>query len=208
MDAPPYDDVNFIRNKASNKRYPPSNKTGSVHQTKSLDSQSLRQINQNFQRPIDKNFQRPIVQNFQRPIVQNHQKSFDQNHRRSFEERFQRSIDQNHQKSFDQNHQQSFEERLQRPIEERLQNRVNVGIIKRIFIYRNADSAFKPQLYFYRSKFCTEWEKFLEDLQKIAPPMRGGVVKHIFTLEGIQINSFDELEANGCDCRNSIFIFL
>lgn len=39
------------------------------------------------------------------------------------------------------------------------------------------------------------WDKFLEDLTKIAPPMKGGGVRKVFTMDGgTEIKKFDELQ--------------
>lgn len=79
--------------------------------------------------------------------------------------------------------------------DQRLENRVDVGVIKKITIYRNGDQHFKPKQYIYKSKTMRSWEKYLEEMSKIAPPMKGGSVRHVYTMNGeMEVVNFDELE--------------
>lgn len=98
----------------------------------------------------------------------------------------------------------------------RIGNRVDVGQVKKVMIYRNGDpqfkykpnyshikknngdldSCFRPKTYFYRTKLIrNNWEKLFEDLQKVAPPVHGGPISHLYDLNGREIDDMDEIEA-------------
>jgi hypothetical protein len=71
---------------------------------------------------------------------------------------------------------------------------MTLPIIKKMLLYRNGDVSFRPVQYTYSNRKIRLFDKLLEDIEEKVPPLRGGGVRCLYTVDGSKrITSIDDL---------------
>lgn len=72
---------------------------------------------------------------------------------------------------------------------------------KKVTIYRNGDPSFRPVTYTFQPQKTKTFAKLLEEIDRLAPPLRGGGVRSIFTSDGKKkidtLEAFEAAESTG-----------
>lgn len=69
-------------------------------------------------------------------------------------------------------------------------------LTKKVTIYRNGDPSFRPVQYTFQRQKVKTFPKLLEDIDRVAPPLRGGGVRSLYTVDGqTKITTMEEFEA-------------
>ncbi len=70
-------------------------------------------------------------------------------------------------------------------------------VVKKLILYRNGDPSFRPLQYLYSNQKVRTFEKLLEELDEKVPPLRGGAVRYLYSLDGAErIESMDQIEGS------------
>ena len=71
---------------------------------------------------------------------------------------------------------------------------------RKLILYRNGDPSFKPINFLYNNTRIRTFEKLLEELDARVPPLRGGAVKNLYTVDGdYRIETREQLEGDNTD---------
>ncbi len=67
-------------------------------------------------------------------------------------------------------------------------------VTKRLILYRNGDPSFRPVSYLYNNQKIRTFDKLLEEFDERCPPLRGGAVRNIYSIDGDEkIESVDQI---------------